>query len=152
MSDRKTRVWLDEQRILRIEYPEDGRIGLTDIQSAFEQYLAIPDVPRKVAVLFVNSSGLTTSLEAEDYGLKQGIADITLARAALVSAPAIAAAANHYFTLRPLPYPTKAFVHEESAVAWLKTFQNEHYGVTGAAIAPQFQSRAAHSWGLCPLS
>jgi hypothetical protein len=122
MSDRKTRVWLDEQRILRIEYPEDGRIGLGDIQSAFAQYLAIPNAPSKVAVLLTNSSGLNTSLEAEDYAIKQGVPMVTLARAAIVGSTAVAAAANHYFSLRPLPYPTKAFVNEASAVAWLKSY------------------------------
>ena len=114
------KIWLQENGIVRIEYPENFHMTLDVMESVYQRHLQITTDKRPMLVD-------AASVASSDYDAQQFVSSDKAA--ALVSALAIVvksaftrAMGKVFMMFHKPPYPTRMFYHEEDALEWLKTF------------------------------
>lgn len=114
------KVWLGDDGVMRIDYGPDALITLDFIRTAYERFRALSPAPRPILIL--GARAMNTTSEAEEFANGKDASQLALALALLMKSNAARMAVNAYHRFRPPPYPCKAFMTEEEAVAWLVGF------------------------------
>jgi hypothetical protein len=120
LPDEFPRVWLGDDGVMRIDYGPNALITLDAIRSAYAQFVALSSVPRPILIL--GARAMNTTNEAEEFANGPQASSMAVALALLMQSNAARMAVNVYHSFRPPPYPIKAFLYEDEAVAWLRGF------------------------------
>ena len=112
-------VYLADDGIIRLDYGPNALIDLDMAKKAVARSSALITAP--TPILLRGARAMNTTGEAEEY--LNGPAGSTLcsALALLMTSNSARLAVNLYHRMRPVPYPTRAFLEEAEALDWLKS-------------------------------
>ncbi|GMQ89149.1 MAG: hypothetical protein BMS9Abin09_0607 [Gammaproteobacteria bacterium] len=123
------RVWLGEDGIVRIEYPQDFNLTLQIMQAVNQQHRQITTDKRPVLVYA--ESVASAEYEAQQFASTEQAIELTTCLAIIVKSFFTRAMGELFMKFHKPPYPTRVFNSEENALAWLETFLPDEAGVSG---------------------
>jgi len=123
------KIWLDEDGIVRIKYPDNFHITMEVMESVFEQHLQITTDKRPI--LADCESVASVDYDAQQFVSNDEPAALTSALAVVVKSAFTRAMGEMFMMFHKPPYPTRMFQNKEDALEWLKTF------LTDDAKAPE---------------
>jgi hypothetical protein len=114
------KIWLGEDGIVRIKYPDNCHITMEIMESVFEQHLQITTDKRPILA----DCGTVASVDydAQQFVSNDERAALTSALAVIVKSAFTRAMGQMFMMFHKPPYPTRMFQHEEDALEWLRTF------------------------------
>jgi len=114
------KIWLEEDGIVRIKYPDNCHITMDVMESIYRQHVEITTDKRPILA----DCGSVASLDydAQQFVSTDKAAALTTALAAVVKSPFTRAMGEMFMMFHKPPYPTRIFQHKEDALEWLKTF------------------------------
>jgi len=130
VTDTEARVWLGEDGIVRIQYPQNFNLTLQVMQMVNQQHRQITTDKRPVLVYA--ESVASAEYEAQQFASTQQAIELTACLAIIVKSFFTRAMADLFMKFHKPPYPTRVFNHEKAALAWLKTFLPDETGVPGS--------------------
>ncbi|GMQ88369.1 MAG: hypothetical protein BMS9Abin08_1610 [Gammaproteobacteria bacterium] len=130
MIDPDTRVWLGEDGIVRIEYPQDFNLTLQVMQAVNQQHRRITTDRRPVLVYA--ESVASAEYEAQQFASTEQAIELTTCLAIIVKSFFTRAMAELFMKFHKPPYPTRVFNDEKAALVWLETFLPDETGVSGS--------------------
>jgi len=114
------KIWLDEDGIVRIKYPDNFHITMEVMESVFEQHLQLTTDKRPI--LADCESVASVDYDAQQFVSNDGPAALTTALAVVVKSAFTRAMGEMFMMFHKPPYPTRMFQCKEDALEWLKTF------------------------------
>ncbi len=116
----EAKIWLAEDGIIRIKYPENFHITMDVMESVYAQHVEITTDKRPILA----DCGTVASV---DYDAQQFVSTdkataLTSALAVVVKSAFTRAMGEMFMLFHKPPYPTRMFQHEDDALEWLKTF------------------------------
>lgn len=129
MIETDARVWLGEDGIVRIQYPQDFNLTLQVMQAVNQQHRRLSTDKRPVLVYA--ESVASAEYEAQQFASTEQAIEITACLAIIVRSFFTRAMAELFMRFHKPPYPTRVFNDEEAALAWLETFLPDETGVSG---------------------
>ena len=120
MTDSDARVWLGEDGIVRIEYPQNFNLTLQVMQAVNQKHRRI--AADKRPVLVYAESVASAEYEAQQFASTQQTIELTTCLAIIVKSFFTRAMAELFMKFHKPPYPTRVFNDEQAALAWLETF------------------------------
>lgn len=130
MTDAEARVWLGEDGIVRIQYPQNFNLTLQVMQVVNQQHRQITTDKRPVLVYA--ESVASAEYEAQQFASTEQAIELTACLAIIVKSFFTRAMAELFMKFHKPPYPTRVFNHEKAALAWLETFLPDKAGVSGS--------------------
>lgn len=135
MFDPDPEVWLEEDGILRIQYPQNFDLTLTAAQSMFERSLTVAS--RRSPVLIYADTLVSAEYEAQRFASQSAVVEAVAGMAILVRTFFSRALAELFVRFHEPPYPIRIFQDEQAALDWLEQFRPQTNDVpdsTGGAI------------------
>ena len=120
MTDAEARVWLGEDGIVRIRYPQNFNLTLQVMQVVNQQHRQITTDKRPVLVYA--ESVASAEYEAQQFASTEQAIELTACLAIIVKSFFTSAMAELFMKFHKPPYPTRVFNDEQAALAWLETF------------------------------
>ena len=120
MTDSDARVWLEEDGIVRIEYPQNFNLTLQVMQAVNQKHRQI--TVEKRPVLVYAESVASAEYEAQQFASTEQAIELTTCLAIIVKSFFTRAMAELFMKFHKPPYPARAFNDEKVALAWLGTF------------------------------
>ena len=117
------RVWLGDQNIVHIEFAPHSQISLELIQQACHKRFKLIDKPSPVLVVARKVSGY--DIEATLYLSRAAVKDSNLAYAIITESFLTDFTAGEFIKYHKPPCPVKIFDHEQDAIEWLSTLNEE---------------------------
>ena len=114
------RIWLEEDGLVRIEYPQNFHVTLDVMESVYEQHLRI--TTEKRPILAYAESVASADYEAQQFASTEKAAALTSALAIIVKSVFTRAMGELFMRFHKPPYPTRIFNDEAQAIEWLVTF------------------------------
>ena len=114
------KIWLDEDGIVRIKYPDNFHITMEVMESIYQQHLQITTDKRPI--LADCESVASVDYDAQQFVSNDGPAALTTALAVVVKSAFTRAMGEMFMMFHKPPYPTRMFRSKEDALEWLKTF------------------------------
>jgi len=114
------KIWLDEDGIVRIKYPDNFHITMEVMESVFEQHLQITTDKRPI--LADCASVASVDYDAQQFVSNDEPVALTSALAVVVKSAFTRAMGEMFMMFHKPPYPTRMFQNKEDALEWLKTF------------------------------
>ncbi len=118
----EARVWLDENGILHVQYPQNFNLTLDVMKRVHEQRLEIIDEP--CPVLVYADSVASAEYEAQQFASREDIVELVPGMAIIVKSVFTRAMADLFMRFHKPPYPVQFFKDEESAMSWLKQYSD----------------------------
>lgn len=112
-----TRIWLGEDGIVRIVYPQNFELTLDVMQSVYQQHIQI--TTEKRPLLIHAESIASAEYEAQQFASRDEVVELVSAMAIIVKSMFTRAMAELFMKFHRPPYPTRVFNDEESALRWL---------------------------------
>ena len=111
------RIWLGEDGIVRVVYPQDSELTLDVMQSVYQQHIQITTAKRP---LLVHAESIASAeYEAQQFASRDEVVELVSAMAIIVKSAFTRAMAELFMKFHRPPYPTRVFNDEESALRWL---------------------------------
>ena len=112
------RVWLGDDGIVRIVYPQDCELTLDVMQAVHQQHIEITTDKRP---LLVHAESIASAeYEAQQFASRDDVVELVSAMAIIVKSVFTRAMADLFMKFHKPPYPTRVFNDEESAIRWLR--------------------------------
>ncbi len=129
MTGSDARVWLGEDGIVRIEYPQNFNLTLQVMQTVNRKHREITTDKRPVLVYA--ESVASAEYEAQQFASTEQAIELTTCLAIIVKSFFTRAMAELFMRFHKPPYPTRVFNDEQAALAWLETFLPDKESVSG---------------------
>jgi hypothetical protein len=129
------RIWLEEDGIVRIKYPDNFHITMDVMESIFEQHLQL--TTEKRPILADCESVASVDYDAQQFVSTDKAAALTTALAVVVKSAFTRAMGKMFMMFHKPPYPTRMFHHKEDALEWLKTFLADEADEADEADVPK---------------
>jgi hypothetical protein len=113
-------IWLEEDGIVRIKYPDNFHITMDVMESIFEQHVQITTDKRPI--LADCGSVASVDYDAQQFVSADKAAVLTTALAVVVKSAFTRAMGEMFMMFHKPPYPTRMFQRKEDALEWLRTF------------------------------
>jgi hypothetical protein len=117
------KIWLAEDGIVRIKYPDNFHITMDVMESVYEQHVQITTDKRPI--LADCESVASVDYDAQQFVSTDKATALTSALAVVVKSAFTRAMGEMFMLFHKPPYPTRMFHREDDALAWLKTFLTE---------------------------
>jgi len=127
------KVWIDPEGIVHIDCGQRPRMGLEDMQRAYERHRALTDVARPVLISGLDP--LRVEHGVERFASAPEVCALTAASALLVKSPWARILGEMFLFYHHPPYPSHLFTDRGEALAWLRGFLREGDGLEGPAGA-----------------
>jgi hypothetical protein len=114
------KIWLEEDGILRIKYPENFHITMDVMESVYQQHVEI--TTDKLPILADCGSVASVDYDAQQFVSADKAAVLTTALAVVVKSAFTRAMGEMFMMFHKPPYPTRMFQRKEDALEWLRTF------------------------------
>lgn len=134
MADPEPRIWLGDDGILRIRYPQNFDLTLEVMKQVHKKRLDVVDTPCPLMVYA--ESVASAEYEAQQFASREDVAALVIAMAIIVKSVFTRAMADLFMRFHKPPYPTKVFKDEEAALAWLVQYLPEDKASSGAGVHP----------------
>jgi len=122
------KIWLEEDGIVRIKYPDNFHITMDVMESIYQQHLQITTDKRPI--LADAGSVASVDYDAQQFVSNDGPAALTSALAVVVKSAFTRAMGEMFMMFHKPPYPTRMFQNKEDALEWLKTFLTDEAKVS----------------------
>ena len=116
----EAKIWLGDDGIVRIKYPDNFHITMDVMESVYQQHLQI--TTEKRPILADCGTVASVDYDAQQFVSTEERAALTSALAVIVKSAFTRAMGQMFMMFHKPPYPTRMFQHEEDAIEWLKTF------------------------------
>ncbi len=116
----EAKIWLEDDGIVRIKYPDNFHITMDVMESVYQQHLQI--TTEKRPILADCGTVASVDYDAQQFVSTEERAALTSALAVIVKSAFTRAMGEMFMMFHKPPYPTRMFQHEEDALEWLKTF------------------------------
>jgi hypothetical protein len=113
-------IWLEEDGIVRIKYPDNFHITMDVMESIFEQHVQITTDKRPI--LADCGSVASVDYDAQEFVSTDKAVALTTALAVVVKSAFTRAMGEMFMMFHKPPYPTRMFQRKEDALEWLRTF------------------------------
>lgn len=133
--DPALKVWLEEDGILRIQYPPNSHMTLQAMHYIYDQHVRI--TREKRPVLVHAESVASAEYEAQQFASSPQIVELTACVAIIVKSVFTRAMGDLFMRFHKPPYPTRIFNNEEQAIEWLRVQWHEQ-GTASSAQAERF--------------
>jgi len=114
------KIWLQDDGIVRIKYPDNFHITMDVMESIYQQHIQL--TTEKRPILADCGSVASVDYDAQQFVSTDERAALTSALAVIVKSAFTRAMGEMFMMFHRPPYPTRMFQHEEDALEWLKTF------------------------------
>ncbi len=114
------KIWLEEDGILRIKYPDNFHITMDVMESIYQQHVEITTDKRPI--LADCGSVASVDYDAQQFVSTDKAAVLTTALAVVVKSAFTRAMGEMFMMFHKPPYPTRMFQRKEDALEWLRTF------------------------------
>ncbi len=114
------RIWLGDDGIMRIEFPQDYQFTLKDVQELNRRHREIRS--ERGPLLVYAMSVAEAEHEAKQFASSDDAVAVVNAMAILVKSVFTRALAEIFMKFHKPPYPTRIFTSEADALAWLEPF------------------------------
>lgn len=114
------KIWLEQDGILRIKYPENFHITMDVMESIYQQHVEITTDKRPI--LADCGSVASVDYDAQQFVSTDKAAVLTTALAVVVKSAFTRAMGEMFMMFHKPPYPTRMFQRKEDALEWLGTF------------------------------
>jgi hypothetical protein len=114
----EARVWLDDNRILHVQYPQNFNLTLDVMERVHEQRLEIIDEPCPVPVYA--DSVASAEYEAQQFASREDIAELVPGMAIIVKSAFTRAMADLFMRFHRPPYPVQFFKDADRALPCLR--------------------------------
>ena len=114
------KIWLEEDGILRIKYPDNFHITMDVMESIHQQHVEITTDKRPI--LADCESVASVDYDAQQFVSTDKAAVLTTALAVVVKSAFTRAMGEMFMMFHKPPYPTRMFQRKEDALEWLRTF------------------------------
>lgn len=121
---RTAEIWLDKERILHVRLLKDAEVELADVDENFEIYRKLGCEDNKVLQLLEAETVFLFSAEARARAAKLG-GRFFIASAIISKSLGTRLIVNFFLRFNKPDVPFKMFPDEESALAWLRSFQHK---------------------------
>jgi hypothetical protein len=121
--DPDPKVWLGDDGILRIEYPENFHLTLDAMHYANQRHREISTEKRPVLVYA--DSVASADYDAQQFASSDAAIELTRCLAIIVKSVFTRAMADLFMRFHKPPYPTRIFTREQDAMDWLDSFLHE---------------------------
>ncbi len=129
----EARIWLGDDGIVRIKYPDNFHITMDVMESVYQQHVEITTDKRPI--MADAGSVATVDYDAQQFVSTDKAAALTSALAVIVKSAFTRAMGEMFMMFYKPPFPTRMFNREEDALEWLKTFLTEENKVTAKKSA-----------------
>ena len=116
----EVKIWLGDDGIVRIKYPDNFHITMDVMESVYQQHLQI--TTEKRPILADCGTVASVDYDAQQFVSTDERAALTSALAVIVKSAFTRAMGQMFMMFHKPPYPTRMFHDEEDALEWLKTF------------------------------
>ncbi len=113
-------IWLGDDGIMRIRFPQDYQLTLTDIRELNRQHHDISKVCRPLLVYAETVAA--AEHEAQQFASSREAVEVVSAMAVIVRSFFTRALADIFMRFNKPPYPTQVFTNEAEALAWLEPY------------------------------
>ena len=120
MSNPGPEVWLEEDGVVRIQYPQNFDLTLAAVQAVFEQSLTV--APKRSPVLIYADTLVSDDYEAQRFASHSAVVDAVKGLAIVVRSSFSRALVDLFMRFHKPPYPTQVFADEQPALDWLEQF------------------------------
>jgi len=120
MTDSEARVWLGDDGIVRIRYPQDFNLTLQVMQEVNQRHRQLTTDKRPVLVYA--ESVASAEYEAQQFASTEQAIELTTCLAIIVKSFFTRAMAELFMKFHKPPYPTRMFNDEQDALVWLESF------------------------------
>lgn len=120
MTAGEARVWLDEDGILHVRYPQDFNLTLDVMERVHERRLEVTSEP--CPVLVYADTVASAEYEAQQFASREDVAELVIGMAIIVKSVFTRAMADLFMRFHKPPYPVRLFRNEESAMLWLRQY------------------------------
>ncbi len=118
-----TRIWLGDDGIVRIVYPQDFELTLEVMQAVYQQHVRITTDKRP---LLVHAESIASAeYEAQQFASRDEVVELVSAMAIVVKSAFTRAMAELFMKFHRPPYPTRVFNDEDAATRWLGMVCND---------------------------
>ena len=114
------KIWLEEDGIVRIKYPDNCHITMDVMESIYQQHVQI--TTEKRPILADAGSVASVDYDAQQFVSTDKAAVLTTALAVVVKSAFTRAMGEMFMMFHKPPYPTRMFQRKEDALEWLRTF------------------------------
>ncbi len=124
MSDAEVQVWLGEDGILRVRYPQDCHLTLAIMECVHRRHL---EITRQLCPLLIHADTVAAAeYEAQQFASRQEVVALISAMGIVVKSAFSRAMAELFMRFHQPPYPTRVFNDERAALDWLAQFRHPH--------------------------
>ena len=134
MTAGEARVWLDEDGILHVRYPQDFNLTLDVMERVHERRLEVTSEP--CPVLVYADTVASAEYEAQQFASREDVAELVLGMAIIVKSVFTRAMADLFMRFHKPPYPVRLFRNEESAMLWLRQYLPDRSAYSGTDDKP----------------
>ncbi|MCO6414380.1 MAG: hypothetical protein J5I92_16720 [Thiogranum sp.] len=111
------RIWLGDDGVVRIVYPQDFELTLEVMQTVYQQHIAITTDKRPLLVYA--ESIASAEYEAQQFASRGEVVELVSGMAIIVKSVFTRAMADLFMKFHRPPYPTRVFTDENAALRWL---------------------------------
>ena len=127
-------VWLDEDGILRIRYPQDFNLTLDVMEKVHQRRLGTIGEP--CPVLVYAETVASAEYEAQQFASREDVAALVSGMAVIVKSVFTRAMAELFMRFHKPPYPSRLFRDEVRALSWLKQYLPDKIATSGTDNNP----------------
>ena len=120
MVDPDPKVWLGEDGILRIRYPQDFNLTLEVMEQVHRRRLEVMPVP--CPLLIYADTVASAEYEAQQFASREDVAPLVIGMGIIVKSVFTRAMSELFMRFHRPPYPTRIFTDEEAALQWLTQY------------------------------
>jgi hypothetical protein len=120
MADPDPKVWLGEDGILRVQYPQNCNLTLEVMELAHQRRLELTVEPRPLLVYA--DTVASAEYEAQQFASRQDVAALISGMGIIVKSVFTRAMSDIFMRFHKPPYPTRIFRDEQPALEWLEQF------------------------------
>jgi hypothetical protein len=120
MSDPDPSVWMGDDGILRVRYPQNCHLTLELMEEVHQQRLAL--CRERCTLLVYAESVASAEYEAQQFASRDDVASLVDAMGIIVKSIFTRAMAELFMRFHKPPYPTRVFTDERAALDWLAQF------------------------------
>lgn len=120
MSDPGPKVWLGEDGILRVRYPQNSHLTLETMELVHQKRVAI--IARPCPLLVYADTVVSAEYEAQHFASCEDVVALTTGMGIIVKSVFTQAMSELFMRFHKPPYPTRIFRDERTAIEWLAQF------------------------------
>jgi hypothetical protein len=125
VSDPDPEIWLGDDGILRIRYPQNCRLTLALAEQVHQRHVELSTVPHP---LLVHAETVASAeYEAQQFASREDVAALVSGMGIIVKSAFTRAMAELFMRFHKPPYPTRVFKEEQPALEWLTQFLPEEH-------------------------